>query len=145
MLCVITDYTVTDFCDFTLISVPSHDVCPFISLPIAGFVNASTEPYTRLPDSAQTQHGRQYPAAWQTGPTRISVPAVQELCREHCSILVQAAVPDDRFEVQNDPSCTNSCQKSPSLDAGQAAAQSNHRRQWEDWFHAIEQEKKGVA
>ena len=103
MLCVITDYTVTDFCDFTLISVPSHDVCPFISLPIAGFVNASTEPYTRLPDSAQTQHGRQYPAAWQTGPTRISVPAVQELCREHCSILVQAAVPDDRFEVQNDP------------------------------------------
>ena len=32
-----------------------------------------------------------------------------------------------------------------SSDAWQAAAQSNHQYQWEDRFHTIEQEKKGVA
>ena len=33
-----------------------------------------------------------------------------------------------------------------SRDAGQAAAHSNnHKCQWEDWFHAIEQEKVEVA
>ena len=82
------------------------------------------------------------------------------------------AVPDNRFEVQNDPPCTEigfsisalsredrtwrkgttkssyvvTCQWI-SCDAEQAAAQSNHKCQWEDWFHAVtvEQEKGGVA
>ena len=79
---------------------------------------------------------------------------------------------DDRFEVQNDPTCTNigfsiralsgvlekteygekgqrnfyavTLPSPISRDTWQAAAQSNHQCQWEDWFHAIEQEKKGV-
>ena len=32
-----------------------------------------------------------------------------------------------------------------SRDVGQAAAQNNHQGQWKDRFHAIEQEKEGVA
>ena len=81
-------------------------------------------------------------------------------------------MPDNRFEVQSYPTCTyiqvalsisdlsrqdgiwregtsKIFMQSPgsqlSCDAGQAAVQSNHQCQWEDRFHAIEQEKKGVA
>ena len=84
------------------------------------------------------------------------------------------AVPDDRLGVQNDPTCTNigfsvsalpesACLgkteygekgqqnfhavtwQSISRDAEQAVAHSNHQCQWEDQFHDIEQENKGVA
>ena len=80
------------------------------------------------------------------------------------------AVPDDRFEVLNNivPAWTLVSQKVPlssktdyeekgqqilnavtwqsiSRDAGPAAAQSNHQCPWEDQFHAIEQEKMGIA
>ena len=76
------------------------------------------------------------------------------------------AAPDCRFEVQNNPTCTNisfsisaPCLgkteygekerrnfyavtwQSISRDAGQAASQNNHQYQWENPFHAIEQEQ----
>ena len=70
------------------------------------------------------------------------------------------AVPDDKFEVQNDPTCTNIgfsikteygekgqrnfhavTWPSISREAGQATAQENHQCQSKVRFHAVGQEK----
>ena len=59
-------YSVTVFCDFSLVLVPSPGIGPLISFPFVGFVQSQNSTVHTMIPWFQTLIGRQSPAAWQT-------------------------------------------------------------------------------
>ena len=78
--------SITVFCDFSLILVPSPGIGPLISVPIVPFVQSQNRTvYTIIPWFPDAKWA---PVLGGGRPPRFS--AVHEPCREHCGALVQA-------------------------------------------------------